>query len=75
MIRGMTITDTFGDGQTLIPESFRAVRYETQPTKIRNEAHILTLEPSDNFSNKAVFTKNAQGGITGFTIPFGDNYH
>ena len=75
MIRGMTITDTFGDGQTLIPESFRAVRYETQPTKIRNEAHILTLEPSDNFSKKAVFTKNAQGGITGFTIPFGDNYH
>ena len=75
MIRGMTITDTFGNGQTLIPESFRAVRYATQPTKIRNEAHILTLEPSDNFSNKAVFTKNAQGGITGFTIPFGDNYH
>ena len=74
MIRGMTITDTFGDGQTLIPESFRAVRYETQPTKIRNEAHILTLEPSDNFSKKAVFTKNTQGGITGFTIPFGDNY-
>ena len=75
MIRGMTITDTFGNRQTLIPESFRAVRYDTQPTKIRNEAHILTLEPSDNFSNKAVFTKNAQGGITGFTIPFGDNYH
>ena len=75
MIRGMTITDTFGNRQTLIPESFRDVRYDTQPTKIRNEAHILTLEPSDNFSNKAVFTKNAQGGITGFTIPFGDNYH
>lgn len=75
MIRGMTITDHFGDGQTLIPTSFRAVRYATQPTRIRDEKHILSLEPIDNFSSKAEFVKNENGGITGFTIPFGDNYN
>lgn len=75
ILRGMTIVDNFGDGQTLIPESFRAVRYATQPTPIQNEAHILTLTPIDNFSSKAVFTRNENGGITGFTIPFGDNYN
>ncbi|MEX2805579.1 FctA domain-containing protein [Streptococcus sp. H31] len=75
MIRDMTISDVFGEGQTLVPGSLRAVRYETQPTKIRSEEHLLTLTPIDNFTDKAVFDYDNSGGITGFTIPFGDNYN
>ncbi|MEX2784068.1 FctA domain-containing protein [Streptococcus sp. H49] len=75
MIRDMTISDIFGEGQTLVPGSLRAVRYETQPTKIRSEEHLLTLTPIDNFTDKAVFDYDNSGGITGFTIPFGDNYN
>ena len=53
---------TFSDsGQVLVESSFRAVRYATQPEKIPNEAALLKLEPIDNFSNKAEFTRNADG--------------
>jgi len=33
------------------------------------------LEPTDNFTKKAEFTRNADGKITGFTINFGDNWN
>ena len=33
------------------------------------------MEPIDNFSNKAEFTRNADGKVTGFTINFGDNWN
>ena len=72
----MVIKDDFSDsGQVLVEGSFRAVRYATQPEKIPNEAALLKLEPIDNFSNKAEFTRNADGDITGFTINFGDNWN
>jgi len=72
----MVIKDDFSDsGQVLVESSFRAVRYATQPEKIPNEAALLKLEPIDNFSNKAEFTRNADGKVTGFTINFGDNWN
>ena len=75
-LNNMVIKDDFSDsGQVLVEGSLRAVRYETQPEKIPNEAALLKLEPSDNFTKKAEFTRNADGGITGFTINFGDNWN
>lgn len=75
-LNSMVIKDDFSDsGQVLVESSFRAVRYATQPEKIPNEAALLKLEPIDNFSNKAEFTRNADGKITGFTINFGDNWN
>ena len=75
-LNNMVIKDDFSDsGQVLVESSFRAVRYATQPEKIPNEAALLKLEPIDNFSNKAEFTRNADGKITGFTINFGDNWN
>ncbi|AGY40427.1 Ig-like domain-containing protein [Streptococcus ilei] len=75
-LNNMVIKDDFSDsGQVLVESSFRAVRYATQPEKIPNEAALLKLDPIDNFSNKAEFTRNADGGITGFTINFGDNWN
>ena len=75
-LNNMVIKDDFSDsGQVLVEGSLRAVRYATQPEKIPNEAALLKLEPIDNFSNKAEFTRNADGGITGFTINFGDNWN
>ena len=75
MLRGMVIKDQFGDGLTLIEGSLRAVRYAPVQGGIKNEAHILSLPVLDNFTKKAVFDKNADGKITGFTIEFGDNYN
>ena len=75
-LNNMVIKDDFSDsGQVLVESSFRAVRYATRPEKIPNEAALLKLDPIDNFSNKAEFTRNADGGITGFTINFGDNWN
>ena len=75
-LSNMVIKDDFSDsGQVLVEGSFRAVRYATQPEKIPNEAALLKLEPIDNFTKKAEFTRNADGGITGFTINFGDNWN
>ena len=75
-LNNMVIKDDFSDsGQVLVESSFRAVRYAIQPEKIPNEAALLKLEPIDNFSNKAEFTRNADGKITGFTINFGDNWN
>lgn len=75
-LNNMVIKDDFSDsGQVLVEGSLRAVRYATQPEKIPNEAALLKLEPIDNFTNKAEFTRNADGGITGFTINFGDNWN
>ena len=75
-LNNMVIKDDFSDsGQVLLESSFRAVRYATQPEKIPNEAALLKLEPIDNFSKKAEFTRNADGKITGFTINFGDNWN
>ena len=75
-LSNMVIKDDFSDsGQVLVEGSLRAVRYATQPEKIPNEAALLKLEPSDNFTKKAEFTRNADGGITGFTINFGDNWN
>ena len=75
-LNNMVIKDDFSDsGQVLVEGSLRAVRYATQPEKIPNEAALLKLEPSDNFTKKAEFTRNADGGITGFTINFGDNWN
>ena len=72
----MVIKDDFSDnGQVLVEGSLRAVRYATQPKKIPNEAALLKLEPIDNFTKKAEFTRNAEGKITGFTINFGDNWN
>ena len=72
----MVIKDDFSDnGQVLVEGSLRAVRYATQPEKIPNEAALLKLEPIDNFTKKAEFTRNAEGKITGFTINFGDNWN
>lgn len=72
----MVIKDDFSDsGQVLVEGSLRAVRYATQPEKIPNEAALLKLEPIDNFTKKAEFTRNADGDITGFTINFGDNWN
>ena len=75
MLRGMVIKDQFGDGLTLVEGSLRAVRYAPVAGGIKNEAQILTLPVLDNFTKKAVFDKNADGKITGFTIEFGDNYN
>jgi len=70
-LNNMVIKDDFSDsGQVLVESSFRAVRYATQPEKIPNEAALLKLEPIDNFTKKAEFTR-----ITGFTINFGDNWN
>ena len=75
-LSNMVIKDDFSDsGQVLVEGSLRAVRYATQPEKIPNEAALLKLDPIDNFSNKAEFTRNADGDITGFTINFGDNWN
>ena len=75
-LNNMVIKDDFSDsGQVLVEGSLRAVRYATQPEKIPNEAALLKLEPIDNFTKKAEFTRNADGGITGFTINFGDNWN
>ena len=75
-LNNMVIKDDFSDsGQVLVESSFRAVRYATQPEKIPNEAALLKLEPIDNFSKKAEFTRNADGKITGLTINFGDNWN
>ena len=72
----MVIKDDFSDnGQVLVEGSLRAVRYATQPQKIPNEAALLKLEPIDNFTKKAEFTRNSDGKITGFTINFGDNWN
>ena len=72
----MVIKDDFSDnGQVLVEGSLRAVRYATQPQKIPNEAALLKLEPFDNFTKKAEFTRNSDGKITGFTINFGDNWN
>ncbi|EEY80523.1 MULTISPECIES: Cna B-type domain-containing protein [Streptococcus] len=75
MLRGMVISDNFGDGLTLVPGSLRAVRYAPVQGGIRNEAHLLTLPVLDNFTKKAVLSKNANGDVNGFTINFGDNYN
>ena len=75
MLRGMVIKDQFGDGLTLVEGSLRAVRYNPVAGGIKNEAQILNLPVLDNFTKKAVFEKNADGKITGFTINFGDNYN
>ena len=75
-LNNMVIKDDFSDsGQVLVEGSLRAVRYATQPEKIPNEAALLKLEPIDNFTKKAEFTRNADGDITGFTINFGDNWN
>ena len=75
-LNNMVIKDDFSDsGQVLVEGSLRAVRYATQPEKIQNEAALLKLEPTDNFTKKAEFTRNADGKITGFTINFGDNWN
>ena len=75
-LSNMVIKDDFSDsGQVLVEGSLRAVRYATQPEKIPNEAALLKLEPIDNFTKKAEFTRNADGDITGFTINFGDNWN
>ena len=72
----MVIKDDFSDnGQVLVEGSLRAVRYATQPQKIPNEVALLKLEPIDNFTKKAEFTRNSDGKITGFTINFGDNWN
>ena len=75
ILRGMVIKDQFGDGLTLVEGSLRAVRYNPVAGGIKNEAQILNLPVLDNFTKKAVFEKNADGKITGFTINFGDNYN
>ena len=75
MLRGMVISDNFGDGLTLVPGSLRAVRYAPVQGGIRNEAHLLTLPVLDNFTKKAVLSKNANGDVNGFIINFGDNYN
>lgn len=75
MLRGMVISDNFGDGLTLVPGSLRAVRYAPVQGGIRNEAYLLTLPVLDNFTKKAVLSKNANGDVNGFTINFGDNYN
>ena len=75
-LNNMVIKDDFSDsGQVLVEGSLRAVRYATQPEKIPNEAALLKLEPIDNFTKKAEFTRNADGDITGFTINVGDNWN
>lgn len=71
----MVIKDQFGDEATLVEGSLRAVRYAPVQGGIKNEAQILSLPVLDNFTKKAVFNKNADGKITGFTIEFGDNYN
>ena len=75
ILRGMVIKDQFGDGLTLVEGSLRAVRYNPVAGGIKNEAQILNLPVLDNFTKKAVFDKNADGKIIGFTIEFGDNYN
>ena len=73
-LNGLQIKDEFADGQVLIEKTLRAVRYATQPKAIESEEQLTKLDPTDNFTKKAVFTKNAEGKITGFTFNFGDNY-
>ena len=75
-LNNLVITDDFSDhGQVLVEDSFRAVRYATQPNKIQSENELFKLNPTDNFTKKAVFTRNAAGQITGFTFNFGDNWN
>lgn len=75
-LNNLVIEDDFSDkGQVLVEGSLRAVRYATQPNKIQNENELFKLNPTDNFTSKAVFTRNAAGKITGFTFNFGDNYN
>ena len=71
----MVITDELADGQVLVEGSLRAVRYATQPKAIESETQLSKLSPSDNFTSKAVYTRNDAGQITGFTINFGDNWN
>ncbi|MFS9099114.1 Ig-like domain-containing protein [Streptococcus infantis] len=73
-LNGLQIKDELADGQVLIEKTLRAVRYATQPKAIESEEQLTKLDPTDNFTKKAVFTKNAEGKITGFTFNFGDNY-
>ena len=73
-LNGLVIKDELADGQVLVESSLRAVRYATQPKAIESEDQLTKLDPTDNFTKKAVFTKNAEGKITGFTFNFGDNY-
>ena len=75
-LNNLVITDDFSDnGQVLVEGSLRAVRYATQPNKIQSENELFKLNPTDNFTKKAVFTRNAAGQITGFTFNFGDNWN
>ena len=75
-LNNLVITDDFSDnGQVLVESSLRAVRYATQPNKIQSENELFKLNPTDNFTKKAVFTRNAAGQITGFTFNFGDNWN
>ena len=75
-LNNLVIADDFSDhGQVLVEDSFRAVRYATQPNKIQSENELFKLNPTDNFTKKAVFTRNAAGQITGFTFNFGDNWN
>ena len=63
----MVIEDDFSDhGQVLVEGSLRAVRYPKQPNRIQNENELFKLNPDDNFTKTAVFTRNAAGQITGF---------
>ena len=75
MLRDMVISDNFGDGLTLVPGTLCAVRYAPVDGGIRNEAHLLSLPVLDNFTKKAVLSKNDKGEANGFTINFGDNYN
>ncbi len=75
-LNNLVIEDDFSDnGQVLVEGSLRAVRYATQPNKIQSENELFKLNPTDNFTKTAVFTRNAAGKITGFTFNFGDNYN
>ena len=68
-LNNLVITDDFSDnGQVLVEGSLRAVRYATQPNKIQSENELFKLNPTDNFTKTAVFTRNEAGQITGFTF-------
>ena len=69
----LVITDDFSDhGQVLVEDSFRAVRYPTQPSKILNVDELYKLKPTEILTKKAVFTRNAAGQITGFSYNLGN---
>ena len=69
----LVITDDFSDhGQVLVEDSFRAVRYPTQPSKILNVDELYKLKPTANLTKSAVFTRNAAGQITGFSFNLGN---